>query len=112
MKIEIPERLYFRILQECNNNEINIEDYISGLFEKYLNLQTSYEKLTQKELDYFIQCLHFTIEEILLSQKDLAESEEGTEVDKKMVDILNVIFARATRDKTIINECIDIFYKK
>lgn len=110
MKINLPDELYFKILTVCNNDNIPIDEFIVGLFEKYLNLQQSYNDLTQNKLDYFTSCLHQTIDEIIQGQIDLTESDEGTDIDKKMIQVLTIIFARATRDRMIMSECVDSFF--
>ncbi|MGP1402636.1 MAG: hypothetical protein ACTTKY_00640 [Catonella sp.] len=110
MKINLPDELYFKILTACNNDNIPINEFIVGLFERHLNLQQSYNDLTQDKLDYFTSCLHQTIDEIVQGQIDLSESDEGTDVDKKMIEVLTIIFARATRDRMIMSECIDSFF--
>lgn len=112
MKINLPDELYFGVMQICNDDDIAIDDFVQGLFERYLNLQQSYNELPQSKIDYFTSCLHQTIDEIMQSQKDLSVSDDGTDVDKKMIDILNVIFARATRDKMIMSECVDLFFRE
>lgn len=112
MKINLPDELYFGVMQICNDEGVAINDFVQGLFERYLNLQQSYNELPQSKIDYFTSCLHQTIDEIMQSQKDLSVSDEGTDVDKRMIDILNVIFARATRDKMIMSECVGLFFRE
>lgn len=112
MKIEIPERVYFRIMQEANNQNKSVNEFISGLFERFMNIETTYENVSQDDLELFTGALHSTIDEIIDSQNDLANSDEGTNMDLIMIHVLEIIFARATRDKLIMAECLEYFLKE
>lgn len=112
MKIEIPERVYFRIMQEANNQNKSVNEFVSGLFERFMNLETTYENVSQDDLELFTNELHLIIDEIIDSQEDLAKSDEGNDMDLIMVHILEIMFARATRDKLIMAECLEYFLKE
>lgn len=111
MKIEIPDELYYKLLQDSMKNKRSINEQLQKVFERYMNLDIVYENLNDEQINTFRDILHSTIEEILISQKDLAESDEGSELDLKMMDVLNILLARATRDKDIMSECMEEFFK-
>lgn len=112
MKVELSEELYLDLLKSANERGKTVEKHISGMQELYNNNVRAYEDVTQEQLDHFKRCLHFTIDELMVSQQDMANSDEGTEIDRKMVDVLNVLFGRATNDYMIVTELLKIFYDK
>lgn len=110
MKLEMPDELYFELAQTANSIGITPVEHISKMQQFYSNTVRTYEMVTQEELDYFKNVLHMTIAETLVAQEDLANSDEGTEADRKMVDVLNILFARATRDYALVCELLKEFY--
>ena len=112
MKLEISEDLYFSLLKTANGLNMSVNEHILTMQEKYANTEQDFLVTSQVMLDNFRAVLFMTIQEILDSQKNLANSDEGTPEDMAMVEVLNVLFARATRDNMIVQECLDIFTKK
>lgn len=110
MKIEIDEQLYFNLLKKANDRNISIQEHISRMNDRYTDMVYSNPAYTQKELDQFNDWLNFTLDETIDAQIDLVDSDVGTWIDKRMIDVLKVMFGRATRDKEIYNEMIRAFY--
>ena len=111
MKLEIPESLYFELAKAANEKGRSIAEHIGLMNQRYNDVEKSFEGFTQREVDYFTGVLFNTLDEILTSQEELARSDERTEADARMTEILNVLFGRATRDRDIFNEIIEMFFK-
>ena len=111
IKIEISEEQYFRLLKTANENNMTVAQHIESMQSRFTDIEQTFEEFTQLEIDNFKTTLFHTISEILDSQEELAKSNEGTIDDKIMVDILNILFGRATRDKMIYSEVCNKYYE-
>lgn len=111
VKLDIDEEAYFKLIKSANNNNMSVGKHIETMQAKFTNIEQTFDDFTQLEVDHFKVVLFHQISEILESQKELAKSNEGTIDDKIMVDVLNILFARATRDKLIFNELCNEYYE-
>lgn len=111
MWVEISEEQYFRLVKSANERNISVEKHIESMQAKFTDIEQTFMNFNQEEIDHFKLVLQATISEIIQSQEDLANSDEGTMTDKVMVDILNILFGRATRNKMIFAELCGKYYE-
>ena len=111
VKLDIDEEAYFKLIKSANDNNISVGKHIETMQAKFTNIEQTFDDFTQLEVDHFKVVLFHQISEILESQEELAKSNEGTVDDKIMVDILNTLFGRATRDKVIYSEMCNKYYE-
>jgi len=112
VKLDIDEEAYFKLIKSANDNNMSVGKHIETMQAKFTNIEQTFDDFTQLEVDHFKVVLFHQISEILESQEELAKSNEGTVDDKIMVDILNILFGRATRDKVIYSEMCNKYYPK
>ncbi|MFR5188140.1 hypothetical protein [Peptostreptococcus sp.] len=111
VKLDIDEEAYFKLIKSANDNNMSVGKHIETMQAKFTNIEQTFDDFTQLEVDHFKVVLFHQISEILESQEELAKSNEGTVDDKIMVDILNILFGRATRDKVIYSEMCNKYYE-
>lgn len=111
VKLDIDEETYFKLIKSANNNDMTVGKHIETMQAKFTNIEQTFDDFTQLEVDHFKLVLFHQISEILESQEELANSNEGTIDDEIMIEILNLLFARTTRDKLIFNEMCSKYYE-
>jgi hypothetical protein len=110
-KLELSEEQFFRLAKTANDNNMTVAQHIESMQSAFTNIHQTFEEFSQLEIENFKNTLFNTISEILDSQEELARSDDGTIDDKIMVDVLNILFGRATRDRLIFSEMCNKYYE-